>query len=203
MQPWIGVVERPAVPVVASPSESVPLTIEVDPAVIVGQERKSGGIVIEYEDAHGSRTVTLPLNFAAYTRPELRWTGEHAPPPVRVQADKQRLKLVFCNRSDEDPQGGRTNAPVILESVTVSALHGDPEISVRQVSPLPQTLAGGGTCEVEFELNLEVLRPGLRPSADRTPHQLRRVKSAVVPCLYRRTAAAGFRWFYRHRFRDQ
>jgi molecular chaperone DnaK (HSP70) len=176
---WMTLVDRPAGPMIASPGTPIPISVEVDTEKVARLERWSGEIAVEYDDAHGPKSVLLPLNFVVRTRPELRWTGENLPPPTLMQTDKQRLKFVFCNRSEEDPQGGRMNAPVVLESVTLTApksieqaapgagktagVAGGQPLHALQVSPLPQTVAGGENCEVEFELNLESIKPGLHP----------------------------------------
>jgi molecular chaperone DnaK (HSP70) len=160
---WMTLVDRPAGPIIASSGTLVPVSVEVDTERIATLERKSGEIAIEYDDAHGPKTTLLPLNFVVRNHPELRWTGENLPPPALMQTDKQRLKFVFCNRAEDDPQGGRMNAPVVLESVTLTAPKAGPPLSAIQVSPLPLTIAGGETCDVEFELNLESVKPGIDP----------------------------------------
>ncbi len=160
---WITLVDRPVVPVIASPASLIPISLEVDPEKVSRLDRKSAELAIDYDDAHGPKTTLLPLNFVVRSHPELRWTGENLPPPTLMQTDKQKLKFVFCNRYEEDPQGGRMNAPIVLESVTLTAPGSALALSAIQVSPLPLTIAGGDTCEVEFELNLESVRPGIHP----------------------------------------
>ena len=160
---WMTLVDRPVQPVIASPESLVPVSLDVDPERISTLDRKSGELAVDYDDAHGPKTTLLPLNFLVRNHPELRWTGENLPPPILMRTDKQKLKFAFCNRSEDDPQGGRMNAPIRLEGVTLAALKTAPALEALQISPLPQIVAGGDACEVEFELNLESLKPGLHP----------------------------------------
>ncbi|HLK65569.1 MAG TPA: Hsp70 family protein [Bryobacteraceae bacterium] len=158
---WITLAGRPSAPVIASPENPVAISLEVEVERISRLEVKSAELAVEYDDAHGPKTTLLPLNFVLRNRPELRWTGENAPPPTLIQTDKQPIRFVFTNRSEDDVHGGRMNAAIVLESVTLTAAKNAPAIPVMQPAFSPTTIAGGDSCEVEVELNLESVKPGI------------------------------------------
>lgn len=158
--PWLTVVESPTAAVIASPSVPVPLVVDVDTALLAQMDKRSGEIAIEYDDAHGARNTMLPLQFVLRNAPVLRWTGEDKPPPILHQAAKQVIYFEFKNGAKDDPLDGRMNAPLVLESVSLHPDKAGLPISIRGASQ-PLVLSGGATYRMDFELNLELVEPGI------------------------------------------
>lgn len=159
----LSIIETPKNVFLASPGMGAPVTVEIDS--VGAQDKQQAQLLVDYDDAHGVKTIRLPLSFVVRNPPELRWTGEHDPPEVRYQTSGQKLRFVFTNQSETGSDGGLRNGVLRVDRVSLSPPAQFSAVPIRLTSLLPAEVHGGDSYQAEFELNLEPL-----PARDQPYH---------------------------------
>jgi hypothetical protein len=160
------VISAPNGPVLVSRQNPLRLMLRFDAS---GMTASPSGVVkalktklpLEYESSHGVSQAPLRIKVDFRKPPELKWTGEHAPPRVLLRTAGQILRITLSNSVDSDALGGRHNGTLELRAVERRAPSEFDAAAIQPLSPLPMQLAGGESRDVEFQCNLEHLVPGI------------------------------------------
>ena len=138
----------------ASPRNRLSLAINARGELLV--KKSYANLRVGFDGPHGRAEKEVTINLAARNAPRLTWVGQYErEEPKLTQSAGQLLSFVLSNKQKDDPESGRGNAKLIVESVTLTPPPECTEAIIRSLTPMPVEIEGGKEGTVQFELNLE------------------------------------------------
>src|SRR5262245_14932623 len=164
---WVSIQTTLSEPILVARDRPLRILVRFDPQALspsrISQLRPLvARATVEYDGPHGPAQCPVDLSFAMRRPPELTWTGEKAPPRVVLRAPGQVLGFTLSNALETDASGGRQNGRLDVREAVLRPPDGDPSVTVQLLSPLPLSLAGGESGDIQFQVNCQPLPLGIQ-----------------------------------------
>lgn len=158
-QPWLRVTPI-SEPKLVTSQEPLPITLDLDSTFWQGRhpgQSAKAAMQVEYEGPHGPAIASVEVSFAVRRPPALTWAEEHISQDLPAMG-KQVLAFNLHNREGGD--GGLQNGTLQIKEATLAPPPGIAcPVHLRSVTAYE--VLGGHKTEVEFELDLTSVPPGL------------------------------------------
>ncbi len=131
----------------------LPLDLHAESGLLV--KKPYATLLVRFEGAHGKSEKEVRIGAAVRSAPQLSWADPNKPAETRFQTAGQHLRFALRNQADDDLEGGRKNAKLTIQSVTLTPPQECVGAVIQPLTRLPIEIFGGQEGAIEFDLNLE------------------------------------------------